>query len=68
MQEPDRIGVLRSGQDLLGRAGLDYATPVQNVEAVGDLADDGQVMGDEQVADPAVFSEHAQQVEDLGLD
>jgi hypothetical protein len=41
---------------------------VDDVEAAGLLADDGQVAGDEQVADPSVFAERAQEVEDLGLD
>ncbi len=41
--------------------------PRQHVQAVGDLADDPQVVSDEDVADAEVLAQLVEQVEDLGL-
>ena len=43
-----RIVVLRIGEDLLGRPGLDDLALGHHADPVGDLAHDAEVMGDEQ--------------------
>ena len=47
-QQMARIGVLRVGEDLRRRPGLDDLALGHHADAVGDLADDAEVVGDEQ--------------------
>src|SRR5207249_11384040 len=42
--------------------------PVQDGDIVADVPDDGDVVGDEQVAEPVLVLQIGEQVEDLGLD
>ena len=43
-----RIGVLRIGEERRDRAGLDDLALGHDADAVGDLSDDAQIVGDEQ--------------------
>ena len=52
---------------IVHRALLDDLAPQAHVYAVDHLADDGQVMGDEQVAETQPLSQPSEQVEHLGL-
>ena len=51
----------------LGRAAFDDLAEIEDVEAVDDLADDGKVVGDEEVGEPVLFLQPLEQVEDLRL-
>ena len=59
-----------SGRRLRSREpdGLDHAAQVHHRGPVADVADDAQVVGDEQVGQPEVALEPLEQVDDLGLD
>src|SRR3954468_20937082 len=60
-----RVRVGRRAQDLLGRPGLDDAPVVQHVQRVGHLADDREVVRDEEVAEAESLVQLAEQIEDL---
>jgi hypothetical protein len=51
----------------VGGAALDDLALVQDVDAVGHLTHHGEVVRDEQVADPELHLQGAEQVQDLGL-
>ena len=65
-----RLGVRMAGrgEDLRGRPRLDHLAQVHDSQVVGDVADHGQVVGDEQVGDVHLFLQRLQQQEYLGLD
>jgi hypothetical protein len=52
----------------LGRAELAQAPEVHDRDAVGDLLDQREVVGDEQVGEPELRTQALEEVEDLGLD
>ncbi|GAA3093509.1 hypothetical protein GCM10020001_006320 [Nonomuraea salmonea] len=54
-------------EHLPGVAQLDDASLAHDRDALGDLADDGQVVGDEDVAEAALALQPQQQLDDLGL-
>src|SRR5215208_5185253 len=58
----------RLGRDLLRRRDLDQLAQVHHADAVGDVGDDGEVVGDEEISEAELALEVAQQVEHLGLD
>ena len=59
-----------SGRALSSRDGgqLDHSPEVHDRDPVADVADDAQVVGDEQVGQPELALEPLEQVDDLGLD
>ena len=61
------VGVGGVGVDGFGGAFFDDAAEVHDGGAVGEPADDGQVVGDEQVGDAEVLAELFEQFEDLVL-
>ena len=63
-----RVRVERGRVDHLARRGLDDVAEVHDRDAVRDLPDDREVVGDEEVGDPELALEVPQEVEDLGLD
>ena len=62
-----RIGVLRVGEDVLGRPGLDNLALGHHAHPVGDLAHDAKVVGDEQHRHALAALQSGQQFEDLRL-
>ena len=62
------IGVARIGQDLLGRTGLHQVAEVHHRHTAGNLADDGQIVGYEQVRQTMLLLEIGQKIEYLSLD
>ena len=61
-------GCTGAAQSVLRRPDLDDLAEVHHRDPVGDLADDGQVVGDEHVGQAELVLEVLQQVDDLGLD
>ncbi len=62
-----RIFVLRVGENLGGRSGLDDLALGHHADAVGDLADDAEVVGDEQHRHALAGLQLGEQFEDLRL-
>ena len=62
-----RIVMLRVGEDLRRRAGLDDLALGHHADAVGDLAHDAEVVGDEQHRHAVLGLEPGEQFEDLRL-
>ncbi len=62
------IAVLRLGEDVLGGAFLDDLAALHDVDALGHLADDAEVVGDEQQRHAHLALQLLQQLEDLRLD
>ena len=67
-QQQLRVGVSRPLGDLLGGAELDNAAEVHDGDPVAHVADQMEVMRDEQVGEAEAFLQLEQQVHDLGLD
>ena len=63
-----RIAVLGLGEDVLGSAFLDDLAALHDVDALGHLADDAEVVGDEQHGHAHLALQLLQQLEDLRLD
>ena len=66
-QERLSVGVARIGQDLFGRTGFDQVTQVHDRYPARDLADDGQVVGNEEIGQAVLLLEIGQEVQHLGL-
>ena len=60
-------GCFGSSVELLARADLDGLAEVHDHHPIGDVADDVEVVGDEDVREPEVLLEVLQQVQDLRL-
>ena len=56
------------GHQLFGVGQLHDVALVDDGDAVGDVAHDGEVMGDEEIGDAALFLHMAQKVQNLGAD
>ena len=67
-QQRDRVGMERAGVQVVRRGQLDDPAEVHHRDPVADVADDRQVVGDEQVGQRELVLEALQQVDDLGLD
>ena len=65
---PPCTGGPGAAQTLLGRPDLDDLAEVHDGDAVGDLAHDREVVGDEHVGRPELLLEVLEQVDDLRLD
>jgi 7,8-dihydro-6-hydroxymethylpterin-pyrophosphokinase len=61
------VRVSRAGEQLLGRRHLHDPAEVHHRDAIGDLPHHRQVVGHEQVAEPAFLLQPAQQLQDLCL-
>ena len=62
-----RIGVMRGREDGCGLAELHDAAEVEDGDPVGQVADDAEVVGDEEVGDALLFLEVDEEVEDRRL-
>jgi hypothetical protein len=62
------VGVGGSFEDRLGAAQFDDPPEVHHGDPVGDVPYDGQVVGDEEIAQPEPGLEFVQQIEHAGLD
>ncbi len=62
------VGVLRGGEDLRGRAGLDDLALLHHRHPVGDAAHDAEVVGDEEHAHALGALDVGEKRENLGLD
>ena len=67
-QQGDGVGVQRLPVQVVGGAELDEAAEVHHADAVGDVADDGEVVGDEHQREVEAILEVDEQVDDLRLD
>ena len=67
-QQGDGVGVQRAAVQVVGRRQLDEAAEVHHADAVGDVADDGEVVGDEHERQVEPLLEVDEQVDDLRLD
>ena len=67
-QQGAGVGMDRLGVELLGGRELDQLAQVHDCDPVGDVADDAEVVGDEDVRQAEVVLEVVEQVDDLGLD
>ena len=61
------VGVQRVGKNVVGLAVLHQIAQVHNADSVGDMLDDGQIVGDEKIRQVALFLQGFQQVDDLRL-
>src|SRR5690606_7152972 len=66
-QEMAGVFVLRVGKDLRRRAGLDDLALRHHADAVGDLAHDAEIMGNEQHRQATVALQIGQELQDLRL-
>ena len=67
-QQGDRVGMERAIVQIDGGRRFDEAAQVHNGYPVADVADDREVVGDEQVGQLELVLEAFEQVDDLGLD
>ena len=63
-----RVGVLGGGHHLVGGAALDDGAVAHDRDIVGDRADDGEVVADEEAGEAVLLLQPADQLEDPGLD
>ena len=63
-----RVGMLRIGEDLFHLAFLDDLAGLHHIYALGHLADDAQVVGDEQHGHAHLFAQIGEKLQDLRLD
>ena len=63
-----RVGVRGVLEDFFDGADFDDASEVHDGDLVGDVADDGEIVADEEVGEAEFFLEIFEQVEYLGLD
>ena len=62
------VGVYRVGKDFIGGAGLQQVAQMQHADAVADVLDHGQVVGDEEIGGAGLGLDVLHQVDHLGLD
>ena len=62
------VGMLRAADELLRRRVLHDAAEIHDDDAVGDVFDDGEIVGDEEVGEAELALQIVQQVDDLRLD
>ena len=67
-QERERVGVDRVRIHLIGGADLDDLAQVHHRDPVGDVADDAEVVRDEEIGELELVLEVLEQVDDLRLD
>jgi hypothetical protein len=62
------VGMLRVAANGVSRTGFHHATEVHDHDALAEVFDDGEIVRDEQVREPAVALDVLKQIDDLGLD
>jgi hypothetical protein len=67
-EQPACVGVLGTGEDLLGTSRLHDLALGHDAHTVGHFPDDAEVVGDEEKRHPEPVAQVAQQAQDLGLD
>ena len=67
-EQAARVGVVRAGEDLGGRAGLDDLARCHDADLVGHLADDRQIVGDQQQRHAEAVAQILQELQDVRLD
>src|SRR6266478_5992133 len=67
-QQRFSIGVQRRGIKLAGGRGLDDATEIHDRNALADMLDDRQIMGNKEISETEFLLQVLQQIDDLGLD
>ena len=68
LQQGRSVRVLGIAEQFLGLGQLDHLADVHDRHAVGDVADDAEVVRDEEVREAELFLEVGEEVDDLGLD
>ena len=58
----------RRGVKVARRRGLDDPAEIHHRNALGDVLDNRQIVGDEEIGEPELLLQVLQQVDDLGLD
>ena len=66
-QQGPGVGVQRMGKQLIGTGHLHHLAEVHNADAVGEVLNDGQVVGDEEDGQAEFLPQLVQQVDNLGL-
>ena len=67
-KERTRVGMRGGGEDLIGGALFDDFAAVHDENAVAEVADDGEVVADEEHGEGVISADALQQYEELGLD
>ena len=67
-EEGDGIRVLRLLEDLLDGAHLDHRAEIHHGNAVREVANDIEVMADEEVGEPLLLAQLSEKIEHLALD
>ena len=67
-QQRLRVGMLRIGEQLVGRRIFDDAAEIHDRDLARDVPHDGQIVGDEQIGEAELLLQLLQQVDDLPLD
>jgi len=62
------IGVERIAEDILGLTVLNKIAQIHNADGIGDMLNNAQVVGDEEIGEVTLFLQFLQQVDDLSLD
>src|ERR1700675_3327718 len=62
------VGVQRRGIKLAGWRGLDDAPEIHDGNALADMLDHRQIMGNKEISEPEFLLQVLQQIDDLGLD
>src|SRR6185437_5211086 len=63
-----RIGMVRRGEELLGRRLLDDAAEIHDGDAVGEVLDDAEIMADEEIGEAEGLAQLDEEVQHLRLD
>ena len=67
-QQSGRVGVGRMGEQFGCRRLLDHLAGVHHGDLVGELGDEGEVVGDEEHGQALLFAQLVEELDDLGLD
>src|SRR5215469_5550448 len=63
-----RVGMARRLEEPVARRHLDEFAQIHDGNAVGDVVDDGKIVADEEIGEPALRLKLSHQIEDLALD
>src|SRR6266550_8702727 len=67
-QQRFSVGVQRRGIKLAGWRGFDDAPEIHDGNALADMLDDRQIVGNKEISEPEFLLQVIQQIDDLGLD
>jgi hypothetical protein len=62
------VGVVRLLEQLFGWRHLDDAAEIHDGDPVGEVLDHAEIVADEEIGEPKIFSKFHEQVENLSLD